>query len=285
VADRDRELRVARGKNRRSEAWDLAAVRRRLARLASLTLPSVAALGLLAGAGWSTWRVGVQGDLLRLREVRFLGLSQLRPDELAELSPVHPGDHLLLSDLEAMGLALRRNPWIASVEIVRRLTPPALDVTVTERRAAALVDLSGLYLADRRGQVFKRAAPGDGLDLPVVTGLLREDYVARRGETERRIEASLELLDRWREAGLDRRAAVSEVHLDPDLGVRVYAGDEGMEIRLGQGDLPAKLERLGRVLSALEADGRRAEVLHLDNRRHPDWVAVRQAGAEPGVGR
>jgi cell division protein FtsQ len=137
------------------------------------------------------------------------------------------------------------------------------------------VDLSGLYLVDRRGQVFKRAVPGDGLDLPVVTGLAREDHVARREETERRIEAALELLDRWRDAGLDRRAPVSQVHLDPDLGVRVYVGDDGMEIRLGQGDLPAKLERLGRVLSALEADGRRAEVLHLDNRRHPDWVAVR----------
>jgi len=111
-----------------------------------------------------------------------------------------------------------------------------------------------------------------------VTGLAREDHVARREETERRIEAALELLDRWRDAGLDRRAAVSQVHLDPDLGVRVYAGDDGMEIRLGQGDLPGKLERLGRVLSALEADGRRAEVLHLDNRRHPDWVAVRLAG-------
>jgi cell division protein FtsQ len=243
----------------------------------------VAALGLLGGAGWATWRFGVQGDLLRIQELRYTGLSQVRPEELAELSPVHAGDHLLLSDLDALALALRRNPWVASVEIARRLSPPVLEVAVTERRAAALVDLAGLYLVDRRGQVFKRAAPGDGLDLPVVTGLPREDYVARREETERRIEAALELLDRWREAGLDRRVAVSEVHLDPDLGVRVTAGDDGMEIRLGQGDLPAKLERLGRVLSALEADGRRAEVLHLDNRRHPDWVAVRPAGGSRAV--
>lgn len=263
---------------------DAAEVRRRLGRAARLALPSVLALGLLGGAGWATWKYGVQGDLLRVRELRYQGLSQVRAEELAELSPVHAGDHLLLVDLDVLARAYRRNPWIASVEITRRLAPPALEVTVTERRAAALVDLGGLYLADRRGQVFKRAAPGDGLDLPVVTGLAREDHVARRGETERRIEAALELLDRWREAGLDRRATVSEVHLDPDLGVRVYAGDDGMEIRLGQGDLPGKLERLGRVLSALEADGRRAEVLHLDNRRHPDWVAVRPAAWSGAVG-
>ena len=258
-------------------------VRRRLGRALRLALPSVLALSLLGGAGWATFRYGVQGDLLRIREIRFTGLARVRAEELLELSPVHPGDHLLLSDLDAMARSLRRNPWVGAVEIARRFAPPALEVAVTERRAAALVDLSGLYLADRRGRVFKRAAPGDGLDLPVVTGLAREDHVAHREETERRIAAALELLDRWRDAGLDRRLAVSEVHLDPDLGVQVYAGADGMEVRLGQGDLPAKLERLGRVLSALEADGRRAEVLHLDNRRHPDWVAVRPAGGSGAV--
>jgi cell division protein FtsQ len=33
-----------------------------------------------------------------------------------------------------------------------------------------------------------------------------------------------------------------------------------------------------RVLAAIRAEGRRAEVLHLDNRRRPEWVAVRLAG-------
>ncbi len=33
---------------------------------------------------------------------------------------------------------------------------------------------------------------------------------------------------------------------------------------------------------ALEAEGQKAEVLHLDNRRRPDWVAVRLAGAAGG---
>jgi cell division protein FtsQ len=274
---------VARGQNRRTVDRDQAEVRRRLRRAAALVLPSVLALGLLGGAGFATWRYGVQGDLLRIREIRFSGLSQVGETDLLGLSPIHAGDHLFLADLDALALAVRRNPWIATVEVRRHLWTRSLEVAVTERHAAALVDLGGLYLADRRGLVFKRAAPGDGLDLPLVTGLSREEHARYREETERRIEAAVELLDRWREAGLDRRAAISEVHLDPDLGVRVYAGDDGMEIRLGQGDLPAKLERLGRVLSALEGDGRKAAVLHLDNRRHPDWVAVRPAGGSGAV--
>jgi cell division protein FtsQ len=252
-------------------------VRRRLGRAVALVLPTVVALGLIGAAAWGTWTVGVRGDLLRIREIRFTGLSQVTAGELGGLSPVQPGDHLLLSDLDGMAAALRRNPWVASVTIARRL-PPALEIAVTERRAVALADLGGLYLVDPRGQVFKRALPGDGLDLPVVTGLARQDHAVRRDEVTAVLQAALALLDRWREVGLDRRAPVSEVHVGADLGVTVYAGDDGMEIRLGQGDLPGKLERLGRVLSALESDGRRAEVLHLDNRRHPDWVAVRPSG-------
>jgi len=252
---------------------------RRLRRAVALLLPTVVTLAAIAGAGWATWHHGVRGDLLRLREVRYAGLSQLSATALAELSPIRPGDHLLLCDTEAMARALRRNPWVATVEIHRRL-PPALDVVVTERQAAALVDLGGLYLVDTTGQVFKRAAPGDGLDLPIVTGLEREAFEARsddRGE-EQRLRSALGLLGRWREAGLDRRAAVSEVHLDPVLGTTIYAGDEGMEIRLGQGDLPRKLERLDVLLARLETDGVQGEVIHLDNRRHPDWVAVRVKG-------
>jgi len=270
------------GRNRRTVDRDPAEVRRQAARALALVLPTVVALGLIGGAAWATWVVGVKGDLLKVRDIRFTGLSQVTAAELRGLSPVQPGDHLLLSDLDGMAVALKRNPWVASVEIARRF-PPALEVAVTERRAAALADLGGLYLVDARGQVFKRALPGDGLDLPLVTGLARQDHAVRRDEVTAVLQAALALLDRWREAGLDRRAPVSEVHVGADLGVTVYAGDDGMEIRLGQGDLPGKLERLGRVLSALESDGRRAEVLHLDNRRHPDWVAVRPSGRSGAV--
>jgi len=245
----------------------------------SLSLPTVVTLAAIAGAGWATWEYGVRGDLLRIREIRYLGLSQVPASALAELSPIRPGDHLLFSDTEVMARALRRNPWVATVVINRRL-PPALEVVVTERQAAALVDLGALYLVDAAGQVYKRAAPGDGLDLPIVTGLEREAFETRRDDSgeELRLRSALGLLGRWRETGLDRRAAVSEVHLDPVLGTTVYAGDDGMEIRLGQGDLPRKLERLDVLLARLESDGVQGEVIHLDNRRHPDWVAVRVKG-------
>ncbi len=147
----------------------------------------------MALAGAAAWRTLVTGDLLRLHDLRFEGLARVSADELRELSPVQRGDHLLLCDTDLVAAALRRHPWIASVEVEREL-PHTLVVRVVERRAAALVELGGLYLVDAKGEVFKRAAPGDGLDLPVVTGIVREDWVSRRDEVEPLLQGALALV-------------------------------------------------------------------------------------------
>jgi cell division protein FtsQ len=261
---------------------DPAEQRRRLARAASVAgraagVATAATLGLLA------LRDGLGGDLLRIRELRFEGLQRATVQELRELSPVQRGDHIALCDTALVEAALRNHPWVASVE-VRRTLPPALEVRVVERRAAAIVDLGGLYLVDTGGEVFKRAVPGDGLDLPVVTGIGRDDWVDRRAEIEPLLSGALALIERWAERGLDRRRPISEIHIDAEFGTTLWAGAEGTEIRLGQGAIPEKLARLEQVLEAVEAEGRTAEVLHLDNRRRPDWVAVRFAMVERAQG-
>ncbi len=274
---------MSRGGNRRRVDRVPGERRRKLASFSRRAVPVTAGVAAVAAAGWLGWRFAVTGDLLRVRELRFEGLSRATAEELVELSPVQKGDHLLLADPELVASALRRHPWIASVE-VHRVLPPALVVTVVERRAAALVDLGTLYLVDDRGEVFKRATPGDGLDLPVITGVPRDQWMERRGEVEPLLQGALALLARWSERGLDRRVPISEIHIDPDSGTTLWAGDDGVEIRLGHGDLPDKLSRLERVLAAVAAEGQRPEVLHLDNRRRPDWVAVRLAGGAGGGG-
>ncbi len=270
---------VARGPNRRRVDRVPGERRRKAAAALRFAFPFAVLALCLAGAGFGVWRVAVVGSLLRIDEIRFEGLSRATAQELLELSPVAVGDHLLAVDPDAVAAALRRHPWIASVEVRRRF-PAALEVAVVERRARALVDLGALYLVDERGEVFKRATPGDGLDLPVVTGIGREEWVEHRDDVEPRLAGALALVDRWTERGLDRRAPISEIHLDADYGTTLWAGEEGVEIRLGQGELPEKLWRLERVLAAVDAEGQRAEVLHLDNRRRPDWVAVRLSRAK-----
>lgn len=274
---------MARARNRRKIERDPVAERETLRKTAALVAPSLAAVAAVALLGWVGWSAGWKGDLLRVRELRFEGLSRVSAAELRELSPVAVGEHLLTADVDALAAAIARHPWIASVD-VRRELPPSLVATVTERRGAALVDLDGLYLLDEQGRVFKRATPGDGLDLPLVTGVSRDSFVERQGELEPLLAGALALSARWTESGLGKRAQLSEIHVDPDWGVTLFVGDEGIEVRLGTGDIPAKLERLQRVLSALDAEGRKPAGIHLDNRRHPDWVTVRLVGRRGPTG-
>jgi cell division protein FtsQ len=241
----------------------------------ALALASLAALGAAVAAAPRAWRALHEAPALRVRTVRFSGLSRSTADELLALSPVKPGDPFLFADLPSLEAALARHPWVKRAT-ARRTLPPAIEVAVEERVAAALVDLGGLYLVDAAGDVFKRAAAGDGLDLPLVTGLARADYVQRRAAAEPLLLGALALARAWPDRA---QAQLSEIHVDPGDGVTLYVGEEGTQVRLGTGDYEAKLGRLEKVLSALRAEGKRAEVVHLDNRLHPSWVTVRLASA------
>ncbi len=252
------------------------------ARRAPRRVAAAAGLAMLAAAsGYAVFRWLADGDLLRIGAIRFQGAARASEAELLALLPVKVGDGLLLADVDAAERALSRHPWVARVEVRRRL-PPALEVRIAERQPRALVDLGGLYLVDREAQVFKRASPGDGLDLPLVTGFTREDYVQRRGDLEPLLAGALALLDAYAAGGLGEIAPLSEIHVDADEGLTLYVGEEGTQVLLGIGDLPQKLSRLHRVLASLRAGGKRPEVLHLDNRSHPTWVTVRLAGRAEG---
>ena len=269
---------MARGPNRRRVDRDApapppGALRQGLKLAVAWSLGGAAAVaGLVVG-----WRALTTGEALRIRAIRAGPLARASAPDLLALSPVKVGDSWLAADVDAMELALARHPWVREARVHRRW-PPSLEVKVVEREPRALVDLGGLYIVDADAQVFKRAASGDGLDLPVVTGFGRDDYVQRRGELEPRLRGALALLDAWDREGLAPLATISEIHLDGDEGLVLYLGDEGAQVRFGEGEIPQKLSRLRRVLEALRADGRRAEVIHLDDRSHPDRVAVRMSG-------
>jgi len=258
-----------------------AEARRALGRTVRRAAGAASLAVLAAASGYAAFRWLAEGDALRIGAIRFQGTSRSSEAELLALLPVKVGDNILSADVDAAERALARHPWVEGAE-VRRHLPAALEIRVTEREPRALVDLGGLYLVDRGAQVFKRASPGDGLDLPLVTGFSRDDYVQRRGDLQPLLEGALALLDAYAAGGLGGIAPLSEIHVDADEGLTLYVGEEGMQVRLGIGDLPQKLSRLGRVLASLRAAGKRPEVLHLDNRSHPTWVTVRLAGRSAG---
>ncbi len=169
---------------------------------------------------------------------------------------------------------LARHPWIAAAR-VRRELPATLVIDVTERQAAAVAVIGGLYLVDERGHPFKHATLEEADGRLVLTGISRPEYAGLPGASEAAFREALALFAEYqhpdslavaRQAGSGgTRPALSEIHIDPRTGFSLFLYDGGAELRLGRGQIADKLARLDEILAEFGPRGLSAlRVVHLD---------------------
>ena len=213
-----------------------------------------------------------------LQNLRISGAHRLSVAAIERRAAVPLSTNLLSIDTHAVETRLLGEPWLQAA-LVRRELPATLRIEVVEHRAAALVALESLYLCDADGVVFKRAAPSEGLGLPVITGIGRATYVLEPAYARVQIGAALAALARYQKKA--SRPPIGEVHIDRFIGATLYT-QKGLAIELGRGE-PAELESrllrfdaVWRVLQKGQAEGKPVLVF-LNNRAHPDHVIVRFA--------
>lgn len=234
-------------------------------------LTAVLTAGLIwGGVELRAWALA--SPRFHLREAHFTGLARASRAELVKLSGLAVGQNLFALDVAALERAMLQHPWVRSVEVTRRF-PDNLSVEVVEHTPEALVVLGDLYVLDGEGEPFKRVTPGDGLDLPLVTGVEREAYVKEPAAVRQRMKAAIEVAHAYAALKPGRHERLSEVRLEgTSLALVTVAGQE---VLLGEGNTEAKLSRLARVRRELSSRGLAADVIHLENRVRPGWVAVK----------
>jgi cell division protein FtsQ len=244
---------------------------------APLAFKAGAAALVLIASGFGLqllWGWAQVSQQFAVRAVDVRGNVRAGDAELLRLGGLSEGgQNLFQLDVEAVERAISTHPWVNTVHVERHF-PTRVSIVVTEHQAAAVVSLGELYLVDRDGLPFKRLQAQDGLDLPVITGLDREGYTEHPLEARERIVAALEVLQRLKPPPAELRTSVQ--------GVTAVQAD-GVEVRLGQGDLPAKLERLARIRKELQSRRLTAEVIRLDNRMRPDWVTVQVSASSNSI--
>jgi cell division protein FtsQ len=275
-----------RTRNRRLTATSRAVDRKRLwaARLRRLGAYSVGAFTLVATCAVCVyaWRATVDSRRMRVRSVQLSGNSRVSAAELTAYTGIELGQNLLDLDLDDIALRLRRHPWVAEAHVRRRL-PDQVVVEVRERTPAILVSLGVVYLADAEGHPFKRLAASDGLELPVVTGLTRDDVQKQPDETAARLREALALASAFEAQGASS-GRLDELHFDADLGWSILVspgGDENLAYRANLGAEPAA--RLPAALAAVEEvrkAGHVPAVIFADGRKSPGRVQVRLRGAQ-----
>lgn len=235
------------------------------------------AVGTLAALGVGGLRVDAwarQSPRFALRSVQLVGAERATEAELLALGGVQPGANLWTLDAADVSRAMAGHPWVKSVD-VRRALPDTLQVRVEEHLPAALAVMGDLYVVDADGVPFKKVSGLDALDLPLITGVSREEAARAPEETATRFRAALSLMGAW--ARTVERPALSEVHLE-EGGLRAVDTD-GQVVALANGAPDDALARLVRVRAELRQRGLTAATIHLENRVRPTWVAVQLAGA------
>lgn len=230
------------------------------------------ATGLLVWGGVALREWALTSPRFDLAAVSFNGLQRASRVELLRLAALTKGQNLWTLDTGALERAMLQHPWVRTVEVTRRF-PNRVSVEVTEHVPVALAVLGELYVLDEEGEPFKRVTPGDGLDLPLVTGLDREGYVSDPVAARERLRKALEVASAYARVSPDKSELLSEVRMEAQ-GVALVTAT-GQEVRLGEGDSEVKLQRLARVRKELGQRGLAAEIIHLDNRARPGWVAVK----------
>lgn len=263
--------RIVRARVRLGEAWERA--KPPLAKAGRIALALLLALGSLALARVLE-RWARQAPELSLRTITVEGEARLSEAEILGAAGVTLGDNVFLHSEAEIHEALLGHPWIADAIVVRRL-PGTLRITVRERVAAAILELEEPYLVSDEGAVFKTLEPGDPVDLPVITGVDRGRFFSERAFRTQVLTSIVGLFAEWRALGMEPRTSIGEVHVEPDDSLTLFVGDEGTEVRLGQGPYRGKIERFRRVLDELAARHTRPLYVYLDNRHRPDRVTVR----------
>ncbi|HUS29541.1 MAG TPA: FtsQ-type POTRA domain-containing protein [Kofleriaceae bacterium] len=237
-------------------------------------LIGLAVLGTVGGTAWAGYRFVTHSPRFAVTTIDVTGNRQVTTDEIMGSLPAHAGDNVFSVDLDAVSRAVKTNPWIAQAE-AHRVLPHTIAISVREHVAAAVVELSGLYLADEQGHPFKKAdlTIDEGAGLPIITGLDRAQYGANPDAGAAQVRSALDALARWNENG--DRPSIGELHLDPHGNLTLVTYEHAIKIQLGVPNdfLAMRLATFDATWNELSSSERsRMRAIHLD--AHSDQVTV-----------
>ena len=223
------------------------------------------AIGILASVTVLTLSfIYVYGFLLStpffaIKETSVRGVKELTEKEVLALAEIKPQQNLLALNTESLVRRIAANPWVKNIYVGKEL-PNRVVLEVWERVPIALVKREeDFYLIDIDGNVFKKLAKTDEVDLPVITSEEGEDITKAR-----LLFSSLNLLKniaaskQYGYLGL-----ISEVNVDDLFGLSMLT-DSGMYLKLGMDGFENKLKQLKVVMADLEKRGLKNGYLCID---------------------
>lgn len=209
---------------------------------------SLISIALIVYGVWHIYNELLASSYLKIKEVKVVGNIKLSRSEALELSGIAVGDNILAIDSGDIKDNIKANPWIADVRVKRNF-PDRISIEIQERKPVAFINLDGLYYVDETGIIFKKASLGEDVDLPVITGLTREDIEEQGAASELAIKA-VKLLHLLAENTALELENLSEISVDKIYGLTLYTMREGTKIEFGGDGFKEKLDILDKIIKS-----------------------------------
>lgn len=205
----------------------------------------IPAMLLIFGA-WRLHQELLKSPYFAIKEIKIAGNIRVSNAEVSELAGVNIGDNLFKISVNDIQKGIRLNPWVAEVKAARSF-PNRLIIEIKERKPVAFINLDDLYFVDETGTIFKKTSVEDEIDLPVITGLKREDIEQGTKASELAIQA-VNLIHILARKGIFANEELSEINVDRVCGITLYTMEQGARIELGDVEFADKIERLEKIM-------------------------------------
>jgi len=227
----------------------------------TLTLGGIAATATLLHYSWLFLSTA---DYFSISKVLIEGNEKISREALIKTAGLDKNRNIFTFDLANAGKKLEAMPRIKEVKLERKF-PDVLKIVVLERAPVAMINLGKLYYLDGEGYIFAEADNQSGWDYPIISGIKKESLLEGEKESFELIEKGLNFLVMLKErSGTISSKNLSELILEANGGLTVYAVGVGIPVHLGVGGFESRLERAEKVLADLGRKGIRARAIAAD---------------------
>lgn len=231
-----------------------------------------ALLMLLAGAGYGgvrAYRYITCLPYFEVSTIQIKGNRKLNKSQIRKLANLSYQENIFDVDTELSQKALEDHPYIKQAYISKQF-PDTIQVITKERTKFALLNSGGHYVVDEEGVVLEKLGDGPWPNLPIINGALEEGLKPGRRCVTAEVKQGLQILKHLEESHL--LDDVSEVNVKNLCCPLFYTLREGIEVRLGEGEIKQKLAQMKTVWQNLNARIKEVDFLDL---RYKGMVVVR----------
>jgi cell division septal protein FtsQ len=118
----------------------------------------------------------VSSPYFNLNKIEIVGTRFLQKKVIQNFLGLNTGINIISLDLRSLNQKLLHHPWIKGGAI-RRLLPNGIIVSIVEREPVAHVDMGRKYFVATDGKILTPLKSTEGLRLPLITGLGKEDGI------------------------------------------------------------------------------------------------------------